>query len=275
MQTTSSTVPLVLFSIALLGCDAGKNPLGSLDGASDDTGGPATSSGPEASDLDTGSADACVQPGASAEFEVVGLGGGIHDLDLDCAASVSTGPGGYTIALSGCSDGHPDLEIHLTGSEWSEPIIDDQAAVELRYLEMPISVVIDGVSTEWGVGRWLILRNPGAPLPLPLVAVDALAVDPGALGFEYDVDYAPLVLDVESAGCGLLEHPECGAIEPLAVVVDVEGEEPVVVPEGGESFEVHAGSVGFHVLVQRTREFVDCPRFPGEYQFGIVALPSG
>ncbi|NVB42308.1 hypothetical protein G6O69_31080 [Pseudenhygromyxa sp. WMMC2535] len=285
-NSTAFTLALAT-TLASLACNAGEIPIGSLD---DDTGtdAPETSSDdPETSsddldtgsdDLDTGSDDpdmgqviTCEQPGVSAEFEVIGLDPESYDVELSCEqSSVSDAEGGYVIDLSECGDDQQQLQIVLAGSDWIKPEVDLGGPVEIRYLELPLSIALGGVMYT---ARWLSVRNdPFSQFPLSFIAVDAPSLDPSEFG-DFEVDYAPLLLDIEAIDCEPVEHV-CAQLDRQAMVVTTQGES-FTIADGQVGAWAGADSLNFRVIVEQARRFVDdCPDFPMPYRFGIVAYPN-
>ena len=263
----TAIISFVLFS-TLVACDLGPHSLGSQDSGTD--------SGIDSDTDDSNGDSSCEGAGVSASFELAGVGPGFQDLTLACAASVAATDTGYAISLSDCTDpeamAHPDLQVQLDG-EWSEPLVDGEV-VELRYVAMGFSQVIDGIVYPSDPGRWLLLRKPGAEAPLPLMAIDAPITGP-IIHSDIDIDFAPLAIDPVSTDCALLEHPECGPVQPGAMVVSVQ-DQPFEVPEGSQSSEVGFEGERYHVIVDRTRSLIDpCTSYlRDEYRLGVVALPD-
>lgn len=258
--STATIIPIALTSL-LAACDPGPRSIGSLDG-----------------ETETGEIDVCSPPGVDLEFELIGLGDDpIQDVTLNCAATVSSIASGYAVALSNCSDPdnmpHADLELRLTG-DWSEPLVDGESQIELHYIRYKVSVVIDQQVYYDTDSRWLSLRNPGGPFPLPLIAVDATWTHPTAISDDHEFDYAPLAIDSESLDCPVLEGVACAPVERGALIVSID-DQPFAVAEGTESTAV-VGSEGYRVFVEQTRGLVDdCVGSPpAAYEFGIVAVPN-
>jgi hypothetical protein len=234
-------------------CDPqGPRSIGSLD---DETG-------------ETGDGGLCGPSLVDLEFQV--SPDGQEQLSLTCAAEVIETSGGYLVALTNCTDaqGMPadDVTVTLDGN-WSEPLVDGEPQIELRYVQ-----VATVINQEVTYQRWLSLRNPGAEHPLLLVAVDAISTYPSAFG-EYEFDYAPLAIDPVESDCPLIENLACAPIQPGALVVSIE-DQPFTIPEGHE-LGIGVDNDIYHVVVEQTHSLVDdCPDDPpAEYEFNIVAGP--
>lgn len=251
----ATIILLATLTSAIIACDPEPKSIGSQDGESEETNGDGDGEcGPSQVDL---------------EFEVHAPASA-QGLTLTCAAAVSPTSKGYTVELTNCIDAQAmpqaDVSIDLIG-DWSEPLIDGEPQIELRYVWFS-AVVNEHVNPQ----RWLSLRNPGGQFPLALLAVDAVVTDPATLS-PFEFDYAPFAVEPAETDCPLIENPGCAPIQPGALDVSID-EQLFTIPHGRES-TITVGSDGYHVVVEKAHGLiVDCPQPSDGYVFNIVATPN-